>query len=1309
MAVFTVLYFLGNLFLSQPETSGPSLKIKSVGLPLITSYTSQDYDMANQNLDVLYASDNRVYFGNNEGVLIYDGLNWTQVRLTNESDVYGLEEDQNGRIYVGGVSELGYLTTSPNGEVIYQSLMGQLAGDSLGSFATFPVFDGKDRMIFRCSKKTVIVNTNRLSTEVIDNPFSAKPHVTRGTLFATTQDSLYELVDQKWISRRKSKLGSKPVGVSVLVDLENGQTIAVTQNGFYDFESEEELPISKNLTTFLSNSFIYRVDLIANKYLVLSTWNGLLIVNLQGEIIMHLQEEKGLSNNFVFATTLDESGMLWIATNNGIDRIDIFSPYSLFDERIGVRGVITSATAFEDQFYFGSISGIFVEQLDTLNHPLSMPHFKKLSEVVSHGHIQNNEAVIFLTEIQPNVYVKDGQLTEIEGTEGFSNWRGIFHGDDAILGNLRGQLTHLEKVNARWRVKARFDPSITSIHHMSKGNEYNLWVINTNEGVYKLEYDMDKSELLSEKKYGVVDGLPSNLNNCVFTVNNKPFFTTEKGVYKYQTETDSFIPDEKYASTIGKAAITLLDQDENGVIYYYADHLYQLTPTNELRQLPDLNFKKYVPQDIEVVSSEDIIISTLGAVVHLNPNYLAYESSFNVKITNMASLQHLDSSFYAGFGPISKDLIFDHTNNDLRIQFVADYFKNESETMYQWRLLGDNEEWSDWSKNNTKEYTNLPHGQFTFEVRARNCLGKVSETEKISFEIATPIYFAPWAYALYAMISAGFVWGVVLLNTRRLRLQNLKLEKKIEERTEKIRMQHNKLLEMDDLKKRFFVNISHELRTPLTLSMGTINQALKGVYGAINDELYANLKVSKENNERLLKMVNNILDISKLESGKIQLYASLVDPKLLTQKVLVFFTSRMAEKRITLHEDLEEGLELYLDQDKFETILINLVSNAFKFTPEGGEIYVQLKEEAQGVFLTVKDSGEGIPKSDLSLVFDRFYQSKTNKSGEGIGVGLALTKELVELHHGSIEVKNDNGAVFTLVFQKGRAHFSPNQIVEEPQQTTYSLADKYVIRDDPKQNEGVEVIDEAHGSHILLVEDNPEMRQFVGKILSVNYKVSMVEDGQKGLEFLKKEQPDLIVTDYLMPNMNGYEMATEIKKSEDLASIPIVFLTARAREQDKINVLNLGVDDYLFKPFNPEELLVRIKNLLAQKKQRSSFVLQESIDPRDIEWKEFPSKLKFDIDAYIKEHIKEEISGEALSAYIGQSERSLYRKIKVNTGLSVMQYIKEYRLRHARTLLENKEMKTVSEVSYAVGFNYLSHFTKNYKERFGKQPSEYLN
>ena len=1323
----------------QPLSEEVPPRIKSIGLPFMTTYGPSDYNFTNQNFDVLIGNDHKVYFANFGGILVFDGVNWTQLTLPKEAAVYGLKKAKDGTIYVGGINEIGYLSNKPNGELAYISLNEKLGGEPLDSFTSL-VFVNGDTIIFSALKKTILFNHLTKETTIIDSPEVSggfyTMHKNQGVIYGYARDSLFQLNEEKWETVKQSSLISSYVfGMGQLVDINHEQTIAITQNGFFDFETERKIEIDKGVERFLKESNIYNVRSLRNEYIVICTWSGLMITDSAGNPILHLNKKKGLPDDFLFGAALDDSGMLWVATNNGLVKIDLLSPSSIFDERMGVEGVITDTQLHNGDIYLTSMSGVFREQWEVIHSPLIVPTFEKMASSVSHGMINSEKDLFIFTELQNNLVLENGVLEEIEGTRDEILWAGLKYkdSDDLLLGSLSGKLFHLSKPQDKWKIKKEMYPSLLNARLMVEGEGNDVWVSNLNEGIFKLTYDKKETKLLAEKKYSEAEGLPSDLNNYVFTIDSKPCFVTSKGIYKYDVGTDRFVADEQFSKLVGEEEISLITDDEKGNIYYFSDEFNMLRKTKtgyEKMTFSNIDFLKYLPMGITAFDSKNIIISSLNACIHIDPTQPQLHSDFEVNFTKISSLIS-DSVLYGGFGKLPVKLSFSDNDNAVRLKFSAAFYQNIDQTSYKWRLKGLDNTWSSRSSETTKDYTNLPHGDYTFEVIALNVHGVESSPATIQFTVETPWFFTWWAYLIYAIIATLFIWIIVKMNSRRLIRKNEKLEGIISDRTKEISKQkdnaekdartissqHKELQEMDELKGRFFLNISHELRTPLTLAMGTVDQALRGKYGALNDELYANLKSSFRNNQRLLKMVNNILDISKLESGDMNLQVSKTKPSEILSRVTDFFSSKFLNKKVELRCDFKSETELYLDKDKFETIFINLIANAFKFTSDGGFVSISISEKKDALEISVEDNGIGIPKEEISFVFDRFYQSSHGPSDGGTGLGLALTKELVELHKGDIVIESEInlGTKFIVTFLKGKEHFEESQIIEGVKSGDYkNMEDKNALSDLPqqvaqnKEKNEIQLFDREK-PHILLVEDNPEMSRFVAEILSSNYNVTIANNGQEGLEFLEETTPDLILTDYLMPIMNGYEMASEIKKSEKLAFIPMIFLTARTGEQDKIEVLNLGVDDYLFKPFNADELQVRINNLLNTKNQRIEFIKSKAIDPRDIEWKEFPSKLKLDIDDYIKTHIKEDISGDDLANFTKQSERSLYRKIKVNTGLSLMQYIKEYRLRQARRMLENREVKTVSEVAYEVGFNYLSHFTKNYKERFGRQPSEYLD
>lgn len=1310
---------LATVFVAPAQTDVGLGNIKGIGLPFIKHYIPSDYQFDNQNFDVLIGDDSKIYFANGSGVLVFDGSQWTTLPLPNGDPVYSLTKAYDGTIYVGGVNEIGYLKSSSNGTLEYVSLISELRKKYNDGFISWNNFTAGDEIIFSTLSKLFIFNHDKRNLNVVDCPGAwAGMMVNDNQIYSYQGDSLYVLANNLWKPIRSSNLLVPTLDYRiVLVEVSKSQTIAINHSGFYDFETEQPIAIHDDIRNFLNKSVIIGAKLLFGQYIAITTWSGLLITDLNGNPVQFLNKQRGLPEEFLYHMEVDNNDGLWVASLNGVLRIDISSPYTIMNQNMNVEGLITDSRRFDDELIISTFSGAFKTNWNNLLNPFATPKFEMITPLPVHGFIEEENEMILLTEWAKNLVLTKNGISTIDSTFGklFSAGFITQNQKNLILGSLDdGYMIHFKKELNKWDFENLVNLDLLQIQYLVEGDDNIIWASSIAQGLYKIKYDLDNAELISQELQTKKDGLSAVKNIAIKSIDNEPLFIIRSEVYRYDSETKLFSIDERFPNS-EENHLQAIDHDSKGNIYYITDkfNILRKTTTGYLHtSLPNIDLIEFPPNNLSAFDEQNIIISSNNAIIHLDPSRQQTREDFEVSFTNMTSLNS-DTVYFGGFGPLPARLDFPSNENALRIEFSSNNYNHSDQIKYKWKLNAE-KSWSSWSIENHKDYTNLSHGDYLFEVIGKNLNGIESPITSLKFTIATPWYFTWWAYVGYFFALFLFIWIVVKIYSGKLIADRNRLEQIVRDRTEEISEQRNQLIQMDEMKDKFFLNISHELRTPLTLTMGNVEQMLKGKLGPINDQQNESLQTSFRNSQRLLKMVNNILDISKLEGGKIQLKASNTKPAEILSKVIGFFSSKFFDKNLTLKQEIVSDISLYLDKDKFETIFINLIANAFKFTPDGGFIEVKIIDQNDEVVFIVKDNGIGIPEENLPFVFDRFYQSPHGLSDEGTGLGLALSKELVDLHGASISVHSAKnvGTTFTLTFKKGKAHLHPSQITENvPEEDLRTMENKYPLTDHLRKTSETSILSpepNQNTPHILLVEDNPEMSKYIISLLSGDYQISLAKNGQEGLDFLKSQKPDLILTDWLMPVMDGYEMATEIKKSEELAFIPMIFLTARAREQDKINVLNMGIDDYLFKPFSAEELQIRIKNLLKNKIERTEFLIEESINPSEIEWKEFQSKLKQDIDDYINEHIKEEITGEALADHVNQSKRSVYRKIKANTGLSVMEYIKEFRLRKARNILEAKEFQTVSEVSYQVGFNYPSHFTRNYKERFGKNPSEYL-
>jgi len=519
--------------------------------------------------------------------------------------------------------------------------------------------------------------------------------------------------------------------------------------------------------------------------------------------------------------------------------------------------------------------------------------------------------------------------------------------------------------------------------------------------------------------------------------------------------------------------------------------------------------------------------------------------------------------------------------------------------------------------------------------------------------------------------------------------------------------------EVAQMKSNFFSNISHEFRTPLTLISGPIEKIKSG----INDpEIERELTIMQKNSDRLLSLVNQLLDLSRLESGSLSLGVEKADLNALVKGVTMSFQSLADMRDITLKTESNfESREAWIDRSKMETILINLIGNAIKFSKDSGEVSVMIsslvkKDGLRWCRIAISDNGEGIPEGDLEHIFDRFYRgSETEYSGTvGSGIGLALTRELVILHRGEIKVQSsvDSGTEFIVELPVSDQHYSEAEKISE------SHAENVGIQSIPDTVEDIYVESDQEAEPasplLLLIEDNADVMNYLRDILKKSYRIITAADGEAGVETALQEIPDLVISDVMMPKMNGYKVAEILKQDEKTSHIPLILLTAKASHEDKIEGLKIHADDYITKPFRPDELLLRVNNLIiSRKKIREKYNRKIEIKPEELSADSMEEAfLKKVVDSIKKHLINEEFSVDMLAREVGMSRSQLHRKLVALTDLSATEFIRTYRLNLAKEMIE-KNTGTISEIAYETGFNSPSYFSKAFKEKFGVSPSEF--
>ncbi|MCB9315513.1 MAG: response regulator [Lewinellaceae bacterium] len=587
------------------------------------------------------------------------------------------------------------------------------------------------------------------------------------------------------------------------------------------------------------------------------------------------------------------------------------------------------------------------------------------------------------------------------------------------------------------------------------------------------------------------------------------------------------------------------------------------------------------------------------------------------------------------------------------------------------------------------------------------------------------------AVAICLLLALGlvvFIWRNLRTKEQQRRIieaQKTEVEMRnaqIEAVSKTIRKQAQELRRVDEMKTRFFANISHELRTPLTLIMGQIDS----VRSRLNDaRLKEKLSMASTNGSRLLELINQLLDLSKLEAGKMHLQVAPADLVHFLRYTFNAFELLAEEKQIRLaFESTVESLEVFFEKEKMGRVFFNLLSNAIKFTPPDSAGTITLRISKKGpdaafpggsAEITVSDTGVGIPEDRLPYIFDRFYQvdDSNTREWEGTGIGLALVKELVKLHRGSVRVESvqGSGSSFTVQLPLGSKVFHKSEIGVATAGPAAGIHPEELDAGASGNGAQTTGIPQAEGApSLLVVEDNPDMRAYLcDHLLEAGYAVTAAANGEEGLANAQEQLPDLIITDVMMPRMNGNELSRRLRADERTSHIPIVMLTAKAGEEAKIEGLETGVDGYLTKPFSERELLVRVKNLIQLRRQlRQRFSTATTIRPAEVSATPMDQQFLQKIIETIEANLSDEHFGvEPLSAAVNMSVTHLNRKLNALIDQPAGSLIRSMRLQRAADLLE-RQAASVSEIAWQVGFAEAAHFTRSFKQQFGSTPTEWV-
>lgn len=651
-----------------------------------------------------------------------------------------------------------------------------------------------------------------------------------------------------------------------------------------------------------------------------------------------------------------------------------------------------------------------------------------------------------------------------------------------------------------------------------------------------------------------------------------------------------------------------------------------------------------------------------------------------------------------------------------------DYVAPES-ISYAYRLKGLEEKWNEVDNSRSASYINLPPGEYELQIRSTNSDGVWMEKARILPITVLPTFWETyWAWILYVVL---FVLSTATIVYIILYIYRLRHQINIEQ-------------QLANIKLRFFTDISHELRTPLTLIASPVSEILE--HETLTTNARKHLTLVHKNTERMLHLVNQILDFRKIENKKMKVLLEKTDVLSLLQKVMDNFRLIAEEKNINYQlETNQEAIETWLDQDKFEKIIFNLLSNAFKYTPANKSITVIANVESSRLIVSIKDEGIGIDLQKQQTLFQRFETLvKFNILQPSSGIGLSLVKELIELHCGNIEVKSQPGvgSEFTVILPMNQKVYEGRENTEfilndgnsvpaekkneiRPMVEIASMTD---ITPSETAKEPNQISNEEDPVSILIVEDNVELRNFLSDILSESYRVLTATNGQEGLDQAREYIPDLIISDIMMPAMDGLDMVKNIKENREICHIPIILLSAKSSLDDRISGLEQGIDDYITKPFSATYLKIRIKSLLHQRKELQEIywkawseklnntqetTLEEKLTPSQPQIISYDEQFMQQVMQVMEEQMENsELTVDEFAQLLNLGRSVFYQKLKSIIGLSPVDFIREIRIKRAVQLIDSGEYN-FSQVAYMTGFNDPKYFGKCFKRQMGMTPSEY--
>ncbi|QNF33399.1 response regulator [Adhaeribacter swui] len=1264
-----------------------------------------------------------IWIATEDGLARYDGRTFKNFRLAHDNHILSLALADKGTLLLSTANG-DFLRFNPITErfsVIFSAeylVQNQASMDEFGltadGTAGWGIIQG-DKVVYYnfLSKKFSFRDEFALTGE--HNSMRDILRASNGLDYVRFNNGLVE-VDAKNHRRRIILFPGKPLANNPIMPVHNSEYLVERNNGdiviignhqilLYSVARSQivrQIPIPTKLD---HNSF-YTLTKVRNGNIYVGCGTYLYRLTEHDQLELIWQSKNPVpSFNFIKVFLLDHSEVLWLTTNRG-----------------GLTKIDLKALPFKSYPYQRG----FIEDLLQVELKVPVPeweHPERHAAWVRFGRPPQAKSTWFIDFYA--LYQYDPQRRRIfkklrfpeHGYRWYINMKPAADGYLWLYANEKGllrtdTLAFQAQLFANSLMPPRFKKAPVAFDVVDIQPQANWVWLATNYGNGLFQYDWKQQKITRQLQYQPKDSnsLSTNALNCLLLDPNDTHLlwigTQGGGLCRLNTRTMRF---DRIGEKEGLPVNTINSMlpDKKGFIWLSSNQgLIRLNPkTLQMRYFTaadGIQENEFLRNNAAALPDGRLVFGGKTGMTVFDPTAI-HEDSFSppvvftaLKINNVPVEAGKPGSLLTQSINATQRLNLDYTQNFLSFDFAGLAFTKPEKLNYRHRLEGVDQDWVYTGNQNTANYTQLAPGNYVFKVQVTNTDGVWNRhTRQLQLVITPPFWATWWAYSFYALVVGTSLYAYGRFRNKQAReRQAIALQ----------RREAEQLKAVDEMKSRFFSNITHEFRTPLSLILSPTEQLLQ------NKELppYAQHKLLSSvyrNAQQLLRLINQLLDISKLEAASMPVHVSRGNPAVFLEKIVASFRLLAEEKQIQLCLDSTSNTADYLfDADKWEKIIYNLLSNALKFTSTGQVKVVAQIQQQQWFRLQISDTGIGIAAEELAHIFDRFYQvdDACTRQYEGTGIGLALVKELTDLLGGEIAVQSVLGQGTTCEVKLPLV-LTPNtgqtdNITPITQLPTPTLKETFAPHTEKL----------LAAPLLLIVEDNTELREFIAGTLAENYRIITAEDGSQGWESTRQELPDVVISDVMMPKMDGYQFCRAIKTDPQTNHIAVVLLTARASHESRMEGLVGGADDYLTKPFHLDELQWRVRNLLERQEKLREFYQRQLVAPQTAQSAEVsldPFLKK--IYAFIEAHLDESAFGvEELAAEIGMSRRTLHRKLTAVLGIAANELIRQYRLNRAVEML--RAGCSVSETAYRVGFESPAYFATVFKEFHHQSPSYFV-